>query len=237
MNTLQKRTIPGGGKWSTRVRRGRLIRFTAMEAGANLSMLLYNARDLTERYNMPDTLKAQHTSRLTKDHILMSDNGRAMASIVEDSLGWHDTLSGYTRRAATDAKYGRTRYQELRNDWLRSGEENFAMELTRNSLSIRDLVPPVNLFSKVFCDEDGEMRFSTHHCSAESTVTLRSEMDLLLILSSTPNPLDPSTTYPSVSVQVEFFEADPVSVSDSCVNSCPEARRAFENTWDYYALS
>ena len=55
----------------------------------------------------------------------MSDNGRILASFVEDSLGWHDTISGLQRGKQTDAKYGKTTYQELRNDWLRSGQENF----------------------------------------------------------------------------------------------------------------
>ena len=95
---------------------------------------------------MPDTLKAQFISSLTKGNVLMSDNGRVLASIVEDSLGWHDTISGYTTRLLTDEKYGKTTYQEMRNDWYRCGEENFKMELVRNNMSARDLVPCVNLF-------------------------------------------------------------------------------------------
>lgn len=236
MNTLWSKTIRPGGKWSGTIGRGKLLRFTALEAGANLSLLMYNARDLTERYNMPDSLKAQHTSRLTKGNVLMSDNGRVLASIVEDSLGWHDTICGYTTRSMTDEKYGATNYQEKRNEWLRSGQENLVMELVRNGLSARDLVPVVNLFSKVFCDDQGDMHFSTGHCHKGATVTLRTEMDVLLVLSNTPNPLDPSTSYPSVPVKMEVLPAAPVDALDYCVNYRPENRRAFENTWEYYTL-
>ena len=77
--------------WNHRI--GKLVRFTALQEGANVSMLLFHARDLTERYNMPDSLKAQYTAHLTKGNVLMSDNGRILASFVEDSLGWHDTIS------------------------------------------------------------------------------------------------------------------------------------------------
>ena len=137
---------------------------------------------------MPDTLKAQFISSLTKGNVLMSDNGRVLASIVEDSLGWHDTISGYTTRLLTDEKYGKTTYQEMRNDWYRCGEENFKMELVRNNMSARDLVPCVNLFSKVYIEEDGSMHFEEGHCKEGATVTLRTEMDMIFIVSNTPNP-------------------------------------------------
>ena len=236
MSSIWSTTIRPGGKWSGYISRGRLLRFTALGAGANVSVLFYNAKDLTERYNMPDTLKAQHTSHLTKGNVLMSDNGRSLASIVDDQLGWHDTISGYTSRAATDAKYGKTTYQELRNEWLRSGQENFAVELVRNGLGVRDLAPVVNLFSKVYCDEQGVMHFSPEHCQAGAAVTLRTDMDVLLVLSNTPNPLDPSGDYPSVPVQIEVLEAEAVLVDDYCLNFRPENRRAYENTQQYYLL-
>jgi urea carboxylase-associated protein 2 len=236
MKSLWSKTLLPGGKWSGLIGREKLIRFTALEAGANVSLLLYNAKDLTERYNMPDTLKAQHTAHLTKGNVLMSDNGRALASFVEDSLGWHDTLSGYTTREATDGKYGKTQYQELRNDWLRSGQENFTVELVRSGLSVRDLVPAVNLFSKVYCADNGDMHFSENHCPAGATVALRTEMDVLMVLSNTPNPLDPQTTYPSVPVNIEISLSLPVEDSDYCLNYRPENRRSYENTWEYYTL-
>ncbi|MEC0668390.1 DUF1989 domain-containing protein [Priestia flexa] len=237
MNSVWSKTIPAGGKWSGTICKGRLVKFTAQGEGANLSTLMYNAHNLTERYNMPDTLKAQHTSHLTKGYVLMSDNGRVLASIVEDSLGWHDSISGYTTRDLTDSKYGITTYQDLRNNWLRSGEENFIMELVRNGLSARDIVPALNLFSKVYCDEKGDMKFREGHCSLGASVTLRTEMDTLFIFSNTPNPLDPNKEYPSVPITIDVFEAEPIDENeDICVNFRPENKRAFENTWEYYTL-
>ncbi len=236
MSSIWSTTIRPGGKWSGAVSRGKLLKFTALEGGANISLLLYNAKDLTERYNMPDTLKAQHTSHLTKGHVLMSDNGRVLASIVEDSLGWHDPLCGYSSRQATDRKYGTTRYQELRNDWLRSGQENLTVELVRCGLGVKDFAPVVNLFSKVYCDERGVMHFTPGHCEAGATVTLRTDMEVLVVLSNTPNPLDPSERYPSVPVKLEVLEAPPVPEDDYCMNYRPENKRAFENNDDYYKL-
>ena len=225
-----------GEKWSGTIGKGKYIHFKALGNNANVSVLMYNMRDTSERYNMPDTLKAQYTAHLQKGNVLMSDNGRVFASIVQDSLGWHDSISGHTTREMTDEKYGKTNYQHNSNDYYRCGEENFKVELVRNNMSKRDLVPCVNLFSKVYVEEDGSMHYDTEHCKAGATVTLRTEMDIILIVSNTPNPLDPSKEYPSVPVTMEVYNAPPVDLTDYCVNFRDENYRAFENTWDYNNL-
>ncbi len=225
-----------GEKWSGTIGKGKYIHFKALGDNANVSVLMYNMRDTSERYNMPDTLKAQYTAHLQKGNVLMSDNGRVFASIVQDSLGWHDSISGHTTREMTDEKYGKTNYQHNSNDYYRCGEENFKVELVRNNMSKRDLVPCVNLFSKVYVEEDGSMHYDTEHCKAGATVTLRTEMDIILIVSNTPNPLDPSKEYPSVPVTMEVYNAPPVDLTDYCVNFRDENYRAFENTWDYNNL-
>lgn len=225
-----------GEKWSGAIGKGKYIHFKALGDNANISILMYNLRDTSERYNMPDTLKAQYISHLTKGNVLMSDNGRVFASIVQDSLGWHDSISGYTTRTMTDEKYGKTSYQKQGNDFYRCGEENFKIELVRNNMGKRDIVPCLNLFSKVYVEEDGSMHYDTEHCKEGATVTLRTEMDIIFVASNTPNPLDPSEKYPSVPILMEVYNAPAVDLTDYCVNFRDENYRAFENTWDYNNL-
>lgn len=110
------------------------------------------------------------------------------------------------------------------------------MELVRNNMSARDLVPCVNLFSKVYIEEDGSMHFEEGHCKEGATVTLRTEMDMIFIVSNTPNPLDPAKEFPSVPVSIEVYDAPEVDLTDECVSYRPENYRAFENTWEYYNL-
>jgi urea carboxylase-associated protein 2 len=225
-----------GEKWSGVIGTGKYLHFKALGADANVALLLYNAWDKTERYNMPDTLKAQFTAHLTQGNVLLSDNGRVLASITQDSLGWHDSITGLTTREGTDAKYGKTTYQKQGNNWYRSGYENVAIELVRNGLSLRDLVPCVNLFSKVFVKEDGSLHYQPGWCKEGSTVTLRTEMDVVVIVSNTPNPLNPASEYPAVPVLLEAYDAPAVDLLDECVQHCPQNYRAFENTWEYHNL-
>ena len=86
MKKIWSKTLRPGEKWSGNIGRGKYIHFKALGDDANVSMLMYNMLDTSERYNMPDTLKAQFISSLTKGNVLMSDNGRVLASIVEDRL-------------------------------------------------------------------------------------------------------------------------------------------------------
>ncbi|MGC2164917.1 MAG: DUF1989 domain-containing protein, partial [Gallionella sp.] len=72
-NKLWDETIPGGAHGSFVMKRGTALRITDVEGSANLSALFYNQEDKLERYNMPDTLKAQHTAHLTAGFVLYSD--------------------------------------------------------------------------------------------------------------------------------------------------------------------
>ena len=93
-NILFEDVIGAGATWSHVLKRGTALRITDIEGGANVGALFYNWENPTERYNMPDTLKAQHIARLTRGYVLYSDMGRILCSITDDTVGWHDPLSG-----------------------------------------------------------------------------------------------------------------------------------------------
>src|SRR5690349_19209749 len=108
---LHRELLRGGSAWSRRLRRGQVLRLIDIEGRACVSALLYNARQPLERYNMPDTLKAQYTAFLTTGRVLYSDMGRILLSVVDDGCGWHDTISGCGDAAALEARFGEGSYQ------------------------------------------------------------------------------------------------------------------------------
>lgn len=233
---IYEKSIPGGGMWSQTIRRGKVLRLTDLEGGANVSTLLYNADELIERYNMPDTLKGQHTFQLTAGHCLHSDMGRLFCSIIRDTAGWHDTVCGCTDAKLVREKYGEQNYQTARNDFYRNARENFLIELGKHGLGKRDIVPNLNLFSRVVADEDGKLHYVEGASEAGSFIELRFEMDTLVVLTACQHPLDPNPRYAPKPVKLEVFPADPVPADDPCRTSRPENERAFLNTEDYYAL-
>lgn len=235
MSTIDKdilwtETVPGGGHWSYRIRRGTTLRFTDLEGGANVSLLMYRFDERHERLNLPDTLKAQHTAHLTAGNVLYSDMGHILASIAHDTVGWHDPLCGVADAALIASKYGDKRFQEHRNAMHRNGKDSLLIEIGKWGLGIRDLVPNLNLFSKVAVDEHGFFKFVEGHSTAGDYVELRFEMDTLLALSTAPHPLDPSPEYAPKKVGVHAWYSGTAPQDDPCRLSCPENGRGYANT-------
>jgi len=226
--------LDGGKHWSFVANRGQGLRLTDVEGGANLAMLFYNPVNPLERYNAPDTLKCQHSFRLTRGHCLYSDMGRIFCSITEDDLGWHDTVGGNANRALVAGRWGEVSYQEARNLWTQNGHDAFLVEAAKYGLGRRDLAANVNWFSKVWADEDGGLHFDPDHSKPGSSLTLRFEMDTLVLLHSCPHPMNPASAYPRRPVRLGFFAAPEMRPDDVCLNSRPENRRGFENNRLYH---
>lgn len=226
--------LAGGGHWSLRMRRGTVMRLTDINGNANLGMLFYNPENLLERYNAPDTLKCQHTFKLTRGHCLYSDMGHVFASIIADSLGWHETVCGNSDAALVASRWGKRDYQRQRNDWHQNGHDAFLVELAKYGLGRADLAANLNWFSKVVTDDSGAMSLVDQHSVAGSQLCLRFEMDTLVLLHSCPHPLNQAAHYPRTPVQIELGTALPVADDDECKNHCGENLRGFRNNALYY---
>lgn len=233
-DVLYEETIDGGKHWSFVLRRGTGLRLIDLEGGANVGMLFYNPSNPLERYNAPDTLKCQHTFKLTRGHCLYSDMGRILCSIVEDSVGWHDTVCGNSTRAMADGRWGMRTYQDHRNDWTQNGHDSFLVEAAKYGLGRRDLAANVNWFSKVAAGDDGTLRFDPTHSRPGGSVALRFEMDTLVLFHTCAHPLDPAAECPRRPVQYQLFQAAPVADDDYCRTFRPENGRGFENNRIYH---
>jgi uncharacterized protein len=230
---LYQDQFDGGKHWSFTLRRGTVLRLIDREGGANVGMLFYNPANLLERYNAPDTLKCQHTFKLTAGHCLYSDMGRIFCSIVEDTASWHDTVCGNSTKAQVAEKWGRKSYQEYRNDWTQNGHDSFLVEAAKYGMGRRDLAANVNWFSKVRTEEDGALVFDETHARAGTHVDLRFEMDTLVLFHTCPHPMNPAAEYPRKGIAVELYRGEPVAEDDFCLNSRPENGRGFANNHLY----
>jgi urea carboxylase-associated protein 2 len=222
--------LNGGAHWSGVLRRGNTLRLTDVAGRANVAALFFNLEERNERYNMPDTLKAQHTAYLTRGHALYSDMGRVLCSIPEDSCGWHDTVCGASHAAGIEAQYGEARYQQHRNAMYRNGQDSMEVELNKWGLGRRDMGANVNFFSKVRSDESGALTFDASQRQAGQYVDVRCEMNLLVVLATAPHPLDPSPVYQPGDVQMTVWRSGTAGADDTCRLHCAENGRGFINT-------
>ena len=210
------------------------MRLVDCDGGGNLGMLFYNPANLLERYNAPDSLKCQHTFKITQGHCLYSDMGRVFCSVIADDLGWHDTVCGTTNREIVAKRWGERSYQEYRNHRYLNGFDSFLVEIAKYGLGKKDLAANLNLFSKVETDEEGHLRYVEGHSTAGSSIELRFEMETLVVMNSCPHPLNSADKYPKCPIAYEIYASDPVAEDDECRNSRPENRRGFTNNELYH---
>jgi urea carboxylase-associated protein 2 len=231
---LWEEAVQPGASWSHVLKRGTALGITDLEGGANVGALFYNFECPTERYNMPDTLKAQHIARLTQGNVLYSDMGRILCSITKDSVGWHDPIGGASDRALVEKLYGVARYQEHRNAYHKNARDSFLLELGKWGLGPRDLAANVNFFSRVDVAGDGTMTFHAGNSKPGGYVELRAEMNVLVILNTCQHPLDPAPAYSPKPAALAIKKVDAPGPHDECRLSRPENGRGFILTERYF---
>jgi urea carboxylase-associated protein 2 len=232
--TLYEERVPGGGHTSFVLKRGQLLRITDLEGAANASLLLLNAAEKSERLNLPDSLKCQHTAKLTAGHCLYSDMGRVLAAITADTCGWHDSFGGVLNAEEVAEQSGQGCYQELRNGFFRNGVDNLLVEMGKWNLGLADLLMCLNLFSKVTVDSDGCFHFQPGNSKAGDYIELYAPMDTLVVLTALQHPMDPSPEYAPKPLQLSWHAAASDGISVLCRTSRAENQRGFHNTERLY---
>jgi uncharacterized protein YcgI (DUF1989 family) len=112
----------------------------------------------------------------------------------------------------------------------RAGKDGLLIEIGKYGLTRRDLVAPVNFFSKVSVDGDGRFRFQEGHAQAGDAVDLRLDMEVIVAVSTAPHPLDPRPAYDPAMVGVTAWRSGPAPADDYCRAFRPECGRALQLT-------
>jgi urea carboxylase-associated protein 2 len=216
--------IPGGAYWSRTIKRGTTLRLVAPEGSRGVAFLCYNADNTIERYNAADTAKIQFNAFLKKGMLLYSDMGRVLFSITEDTCGLHDTLGGCSN-LATNSKYGEGDFKNSR--------DNFLLALIKRNLGKKDIMPNLNLFTRISVDPNGNLSWAEKTAQPGDFIDLRAEMNVLVVLSNCPHPLDPSPTYDAKPIRAIVWNAPASTADDPMRTGNPEAVRGFQNTDAY----
>ncbi|GAA0532643.1 hypothetical protein FHS83_002823 [Rhizomicrobium palustre] len=218
--------IPPGWYWTGRIARGQSLRLINAEASAGVAALFWNAHDTSERLNPGDTVKVQWTARISRGHLLLSDMGRAIASITEDTCGYADLIANGTTRKALERKYGADVYR-------RNSHDNFILAAAKHGLSERDVGPCISFFAPVVTDEAGNFFWNADALKPGAYVDLRAEMDLIVALSNCPHLL--SGGVEAKPVRLQIWNSPPAQLDDFNRTATEETVRAFENTDAYLA--
>ncbi len=188
------------------------------------SVIAWNRHDPSERLNHADTVKVQWAAALRKGRVILSDMGRVVFSIVEDTSGAHDALTGVSNAETNKARYG---------EGFRNSRDNFVLAAGKLGLDRADIASSVNFFAPVSVQDDGQFVWNESQRTVGDFVDLRAELDLLIAVSNCPHPLDPAKTYAAGDIVAIRYKAAPAVEDDPCRSAGAEAKRAFENNAFY----
>lgn len=218
-------TVAGGNYTHRVLARGTELRLTDRHGDACAHLLLYAADRPWERLNVADTVKVRWNAYLGEGALLLSDQGRVLASVTADTSGRHDTLCGTSALVRNTARYGDGTPQSASP----AGRELFKLAAAKNGLEPRDLPPSLSFFQGVRVRADGTLDF-TGSAGPGTSVTLRTEQDVTVLIANVPHPVDPRPRYTSTALEVLAWRAAPTAPGDALWDATPEGRRAFLNT-------
>lgn len=193
--------VPARAPWLHRVKAGQTLRIVDLEGNQAVDFLIYAADDDAERYSAQDTIAAQGNIFLKAGSVLLSNEGRAMMTIVATSVDHHDTIGGACSCESNTLRYGHhTRSQH-------SCVDNFLDANLRVGRGKRDMVSNINFFMNVPVEADGALGIVDGISAPGLTVDLRAEMDVEVVVSNCPQINNPCNGFNPTPVRMIVVEA------------------------------
>ena len=176
---------PALAPWTAVVRKGQTLRIVDLEGNQAVDFLMYALEDDAERYSAQDTIAAQGNIFLRTGSILMSNEGRPMATVTDTAVEYHDTIGGACSCESNTLRYGHhTKSQH-------ACVENFLQGNARFGRGKRDMVSNINWFMNVPVEADGALGIVDGISAPGLYVDVRAEMDLVAVVSNCPQINNP----------------------------------------------
>lgn len=201
MTTLLDRENPANAPWYAVLEPGQVIRIADTEGCQAVDTYFLNADDTGERYDHQQTVLAQKNIFVTTGTRIMSNEGRVMLTVLDDTVGNHDTLGGACACESNSVRFG------LDKRHLHACRENFLQLADELGLGKQDIVPNVNFFMNVPVEKNGHLAIVDGVSKAGSYVDLRAEMRVIVAVSNCPQINNPCNAFNPTPSHVTVWDA------------------------------
>ena len=188
---LHDEVVAARSPWTHRLQAGEHLRIVDLHGNQAVDFLAYVADDPVERYSAPDTIAAAGNVFLTTGSVLMTNRGRPMLTIVDDTCGRHDTIGGACSCESNTVRYGQ-----------HACVENFLLGGAAHGLGKRDLQSNVNWFMNVPVEADGTLGIVDGISAPGKYVEVRAEVDVIVLVSNCPQINNPCNGFDPTPVQM-----------------------------------
>ena len=180
--------------WGRVITKGETLRIIDLEGQQAVDFLCYDAKNPRDRYSSMNTIKVQGNVYIRKDTVLYSDSGASLFTVIEDTIGRHDTIFGCCSDANNFLRYG------VRGE--PNCYANFLEVLAKFGLNSDSIVGNVNFFMQVPIEREGNAGIAADVSPPGSFIDLRAERDVLAALSNCPQMHNPCNGYNPTPIRV-----------------------------------
>jgi len=197
---VKETTVPAGANnYVSEIPRGRHLRIIDIGGQQAVDFLAFDLADTESRYNNANSIKLNRTIYVTKGFKLYSDVAEVLMTLVEDTVGRHDTIGGACSREVNKLRYG--------IDGTCACRTNFLTALRQRGMSARDIHANVNFFMNVPVQADGSAEIVDGLSTPGDYVELRADKDTLVVMSNCPQFYNPCSGWNPTPIRV--IEWDP----------------------------
>jgi len=186
--------------WSAVVKAGQQLQIIDLHGNQAVDTLFYgyvdDRPDPALRYSAQATVAAQRNIFLTTGSVLRAEEGTALMTIVADEVGNHDTIAGACSKESNTLRYGHHTVHQ------HACAENFLAEATKWGMGKRDIVSNVNFFMNVPVEADGTLGIVDGLSAPGKSLTLRAEVDTLVLVSNCPQINNPCNGFDPTPVRI-----------------------------------
>jgi urea carboxylase-associated protein 1 len=180
--------------WSGLVKRGQVLTIKDTHGQQAVDFLCYDADNTADRYSATNTVKVQGNVYVGNGTVLYADSGKPLLTVIEDTVGRHDTIYGCCSNPNNKLRYD--------VETTESCYTNFTQELQKHGMDVTSIVPNVNWFMSVPVSGDGSAGVAEAVLKPGSFVRLRAECNVLVVLSNCPQMHNPCNGYDPTPIEV-----------------------------------
>jgi uncharacterized protein len=191
--------IPPRGGNAFPMAAGQLCRIIDLEGQQVADLLCFDRHDLVDKLSVENTQLINGTIFVTTGHHLYSTKCTKLMTIVADTCGVHDLISGSCSEQTNAFRYNVRGTPNCRS--------NFERSLAPYGIPLAEIPYSFNIFMNVPVSPEGKTGIEEPKSKAGDYIDLRAERDLLISISNCPQERNPCNGWNPTAMRVIVYEA------------------------------
>jgi uncharacterized protein YcgI (DUF1989 family) len=193
--------IPPRGGTAFKMAAGQVCRVTDLEGKQVADFLCFNLHDFVDKLSVENTQLLNGTLFVTTGHHLYSTKATQLMTIVADTCGLHDLISGSCSEYTNAFRYGVRGTPNCRS--------NFERVLAPYGITLDAIPYSFNIFMNTPISSEGRTGIQEPKSKPGDYIDLRANVDLLIAISNCPQERNPCNGWNPTRLGVAVYEVEP----------------------------